>query len=404
MQAKITKRLVDELVATEKPIFVFDTALAGFVLKVTPTGRRTYQLRYRMGGRSSPLKTYTIGVHGQLSPDQARRMAEGLVGDVRRGIDPATEKAKKKADDRGALTVETLSKEFLEIYGETKLKPRSYLEYERAFRKHLNPRIGRLKVRDVTHGEVERLHHAMKATPPNANRAIAALSKFFSWAIKGGYRPDRQNPCQGLEKYKEQGRERYLSAAEIAALGQAIRTCEDSGEITPWQAALFRVLLLSGLRRDELRTLEWRCVNFERSVIVLEDSKTGKRDVPISAPVLQILSELLRLEGNPYVFCGSKPGRPLVNVAKPWKRVLTLAGIDPARLHDLRHTAASIAVGAGASLVLIGGVLGHRNEKTTKRYAHLADDPIRATSEAIGERIAKALEGETAEVVPLKRQ
>src|SRR5262249_8162159 len=156
-----------------------------------------------------------------------------------------------------ALTVEALSKEFLDIYGKTKLKPRSYLEYERAFQKHINPRIGKLKVRDVTHGEVERLHHAMRVTPITANRMVAALSKFFSWAIRGGYRPDRQNPCQGLEKYKEQGRERYLSPAEIAAVGQAIRTCEEAGEITTWQAALFRVLLLTGLRRDELRTLEW---------------------------------------------------------------------------------------------------------------------------------------------------
>src|SRR5262249_2982030 len=156
--------------------------------------------------------------------------------------------------------------------------------------------------------------------------------------------------CQGLEKYKEQGRERYLAPAEIAAVGQAIRACEETDAITIWQAALFRILLLTGLRRDELRTLEWRCVGFERFVIVLEDSKTGKRDVPVSGPVLQILSELLRLEGNPYVFCGGKPRRPLVNVAKPWKRVLIVAGIDSARLHDLRHTAASVAVNAGASL------------------------------------------------------
>ena len=319
------------------------------------------------GGRGTPLRTYTMGTHGQLSPDQARRLAESLIGDVRRGIDPAAQKAKQKAYERSGLTVEVLSAEFLEVYGKAKLKPRSFVEYERAFKSHINPRIGKLKVRDVRHADVERLHHAMRTTPPTANRTIAALSKFFSWAIRSGHRPDRQNPCTGLEKYKEQARERYLSPAEIAAVGRGIRMCEQVGDITPWQAALLRLLLLTGLRRDELRTLEWRNVDFDRGVILLEDTKTGRRDVPISGQVVKALRGVPTLDGNPFVFCGSKRGQPIVNIAKPWKRVMEAARIAPARLHDLRHTVASVGVLAGASLLLIGGVLGHRNERTTKR-------------------------------------
>ena len=202
MKKKITKQRVDETPPAEKPVFIFDTELAGFVLKITPAGRKIYQFRYRMGGRNTPLKTYTIGKHGSLTPDQARRIAQTLLGDVRRGIDPAAEKAKKQSEDRGALTVEMLSAEFLEIYGQTKLKPRSLEEYDRAFRSHINPRIGGMRVRDISHGDVDRLHHAMRATPPTANRTVAALSKFFSWAIRGGYRPDHQNPCRGLESTK----------------------------------------------------------------------------------------------------------------------------------------------------------------------------------------------------------
>jgi hypothetical protein len=315
MKAKITKRLVDETLPAEKPVFIFDTELAGFVLKITSAGRKTYQFRYRMGGRNTPLRTYTVGKHGSLTPDQARRMAQTLLGDVRRGIDPAAEKAKKESEDRGALTVEMLSAEFLEIYGQTKLKPRSLEEYDRAFRSHINPRIGQLKVRDVSHGDVERLHHAMRATPATANRTVAALSKFFSWAMRGGYRPDRHNPCSGLEKYKEQPRERYLSPSEIAVLGDAIRKCETDGELTPWQAALFRALLLTD---------------------------------------------------------------------------------------DLRHTAASIGVASGASLALIGGVLGHKSQQTTQRYAHLSDDPVRAVSDDIANRIDRTMEGKGAEIIKLK--
>ncbi len=275
MKAKITKRLVDATRAVEqKPVFVFDTELAGFVLKVTPTGGQTYQLRYRMGGRGAPLRTYTIGRHGPLTPEQARKIAEGLLGDIARGIDPAAVKKQKRADDRGALTIAALSAEFLEIYGTTKLKPRTLVEYQRAFKAHIIPKIGCLKVRDTSHGDVERLHHAMRDMPPTANRTAAVLSKFFSWAIRSGHRPDRINPVNGLEKYKEQARERYLSPAEIAALGEAIRSCQASLDISPWHAGLFRCLLLTGMRRDELRTLEWRSVDINRAVFMLEDFKS----------------------------------------------------------------------------------------------------------------------------------
>jgi integrase len=275
-------------------------------------------------------------------------------------------------------------------------------EYDRAFRSQINPRIGGMRVRDVSHGDVDRLHHAMRSTPPTANRTVAALSKFFSWAIRGGYRPDHQNPCRGLEKFKEHPRKRYLASSEIAAVGDAIRACEADGRLNIWQAGLIRALLLTGLRRDELRTLEWRCVDLDRAVLILEDPKTEPRDVPISAPLQLLLSGLMRIEGNPYVFPGNKPGRPLVNLAKPWRRVLIEAGIDPTRIHDLRHTAASIAVGAGASLPLIGGVLGHKSPQTTARYAHLSDDPVRAVSEEIAGRVDRTMEGKTADVTPFK--
>ncbi len=405
MKAKITKRLVDDAQAVGgKPLFVFDSDLAGFVLKVTPTGRKTYQLRFRMGGRTTPLKTYTIGKHGPLAPDQARGIAEGLIGDISRKIDPATAKARKQAEDRGVPTVETLSAEFLDIHGKTKLKPRTLEEYGRAFRTYINPKIGSMKVRDVAHGDVERLHHAMRTMPTSANRTVAALSKFLSWAIRGGYRPDRDNPCRGLEKFKEQARKRYLSPAEIAAVGEAIRSCEQAGIITPWHAGLFRCLLLTGMRRDELRKLEWGWVDLERNVFALPDSKVGRRDIPIAAPVLQVLADLPRVDGNPHVFCGAKAGQPIINIAKAWKRVLKAAGIAHARPHDLRHTAASVGVTSGASLVLVGAVLGHRNSKTTERYSHLSDDPVRATSEAIAQRIWAAMDMPTENAIPLPKR
>lgn len=238
-----------------------------------------------------------------------------------------------------------------------------------------------------------------------ANRALAVLSKLLSWAASRGYR-EGDNPCRSVEKFKEVARRRYLAPVEIAKLGEAIRRCESDGSITQHMAAFFRVLLLTGLRKDELRLLTWDRIYLERRVLVLGDldSKSGRRDVPLSGPVLQIFSNLPRLGNNPFVFVGKRSHRPFVNASKPWARLLAVAGIEAARIHDLRHTAASIAVSTGASLLLIGGVLGHRSPQTTQRYAHLSDDPVRAVSDAIAERMTSALAGDSGDVVPLRKK
>ena len=242
--------------------------------------------------------------------------------------------------------------------------------------------------------------------PPQANRTVSILSSFFTWCILNGYRPDRQNPCEGVPKFKEVPRERYLSPKEIGAVGQAIVDAVTNSDISPAHAAYFRCLMLTGLRRDELRTLQWSGVDFDRCTIELLDPKVSdkgrdRRTVPVSAPVLEILASLHRTVANPFVFPGKLTGKPLVNVAKAWKRILARSGIAATRPHDLRHTAASLGIAGGASLELIGGVLGHRSSQTTKRYAHLAESPIRGTADLIGNKMDAALKGKSAEIVPL---
>ena len=405
MPVKLTKSRVEDAVAGKTALVLFDSEQPGFCLKVTPAGRKVFQFRYRLGGRGSPLRTYTLGQFGRpWTVERARREAQSLLGDVRRGVDPAGEKARKTIEDRGAISVAALSRDFLAIYCKTKLKPRSYVEYERAFRSYISPRLGAIKVRDLSHGDIERLHHSLRATAVTANRTIQVLSKFMSWAIRGGYRPDRQNPCQGLERFKEQPRRRYLSLAEIEAVGAAIRNLESEGTLSPWQAALFRCLLLTGMRSSELRLMQWSWVDFDAALFRLPDSKVGKRDIPIPAAVRQILQQLPRIEDCPYVFAGRAVGKPLANTRWPWGLILGNAGIAHARPHDLRHSAASIGVSTGASLLLIGGVLGHKSQQTTQRYAHLSDDPVRATSEAIAERVASALARQPGDVVPMRRR
>lgn len=399
MRAKITKRSADatrdQAATAGKPIVLFDTEQSGFVLKASPSGNRTYQFRYRMGGRGTPLRTYTIARHGDITPEQARRQAQALLGDVRKGIDPAAQKATRAAEARGAVTLAAVAADFLDVHVRAKRKPSTIAEYERLLRALILPSLGARRFGEISSSDIERWHHGMRTTPYQANRALAVLSKIMSW---GGSRGHRQgdNPCRPVERFKELPRKRYLSPAEIARVGEAIRALEDNGGLSPHIAAFFRVLLLTGMRKDELRLLEWRRVDFARAVIVLGDSdaKGGARDVPMSAPVMQVLSSLPRLKGNDFVFIGKRVGRPVVNVSKAWARVLGAAGIDRARIHDLRHTAASVGVAAGVSLTLIGGVLGHKSHQTTARYAHLSDDPVRASSEEIAYRIAQALGGE----------
>lgn len=403
MSVKLTKANVTNAHTPDKPLFLFDTELPGFCLKVTKAGRKVFQLRYRVAGRSSTLRTYTIGQFSKpWTVETARKEAQALLGDVRRQIDPAAEKKRKAIADAGAVTVEALSREFLNMYASQMLKPRSYVEYERAFRGYINPQLGSIRVRDLAHGDVRRLHHAMRNTAVTANRTIQVLSKFMSWAIEGNYRTDRLNPCKGLKKYREEPRKRYLSLSEMEAVGTAIRDLEASRRLSPWQAALFRCLLLTGMRSSELRLMKWAWVDVAGAYFRLPDSKSGARDIPIAGPVLRILQQLPRIEGCPYVFAGRTAGKPLANTRWPWQIIANKAEIKAARIHDLRHSAASIGVSANISLLLIGGVLGHKSSQTTQRYAHRGADPLRATSETIAEHVSKAMEGTSDEVVQLQ--
>jgi len=171
-------------------------------------------------------------------------------------------------------------------------------------------------------------------------------------------------------------------------------------------AAAIRLLLFTGARLNEILTLRWDEVDLEAGLLRLRDSKTGKKDVVLNAPAKAILAGLPRIEGNPYVIVGAKDGAHRVDLNKPWQVVRKLAGLDGVRIHDLRHTLASHGRAAGVSLSVVGGLLGHKNTATTAGYAHLWDDPLREASSKIGDRIARAMDGDTtggAEVVPLRK-
>ena len=386
---RITKRAVDAIEPRSVDAYLWDQDLPGFGLKVTPAGRKVYLVQYRLGGRKGRTRRVTIGRHGELTPTQARAEAKRLLGEIAAGRDPASDRDNTKADK----TLGNVLAQFMAEHVRSKLKAGSALEYERAARLYILPKLGWRPIGEIKRQDIAKLHHELADKPYQANRTLALLSKFFNWAEKHGLRADGSNPCRHVEKYRENRRERFLSQAELGRLGDALREAERDKTCSPWVVAAIRLLTFTGARRNEILTLRWDHVSEEHKSLMLPDSKTGRKAVHLNAPALAVLHAIPRLEGNPYVICGERPGRHLVNLEKPWRRIRKAAKLDDVRLHDLRHSFASVAASGGQSLVMIGKMLGHSQPATTARYAHLADDPVKAASETVGRRIASAMEG-----------
>ena len=376
----------------------WDDQLRGLGVRITAAGVKAYVLNYRVDGRERRM---TLGRVAELSLAAARKLASEQMALVRKGIDPLGQRDAR----RNAPMVAELFDRYLSDHARPNKKPRSVEEDERLIRLHLSPAFGRRKVAEITRDEIDRWHKSMKATPGAANRARALLSKAMNLAEVWGWRPDGSNPVRHIKRFKEsEGAERFLSPAEMRALGEALRAYEAEGG-SPYAAAAIRLLALIGARKSEVLSLRWDWVDFEAARLNLPDSKTGKKVIHLNAAALAVLAALPRIAGNPHVFPGGKDDGHLVDIKRPWMLVREGAGLGDVRLHDLRHSFASLGAGSGMGLPIIGALLGHKEARTTQRYAHLADDPLRAASEAIGGQVAAALRGEdAAEVIELKRQ
>lgn len=378
---KITKRLVDATEGQASDLFVWDSDLAGFGLKVTPAGRKVFVLQYRIGRKSRRM---TLGAYGALTVDQARSLAQSNLRLVARGDDPMAEREAK----RDEKTTGELLDQFLADHADAKLKGRSSAEYRRLAQTLVPTKLRRMPIAEVARADLSKLHNSLSGTPYQANRLLAVLRKFFNWCERDGYRPDHSNPALHVQPFKERKRERFLSPAEIAHLGSVLSAIEMEGAHGPHVVAAIRLLLLTGARLNEVLGMRWEWIDWEASLVRLPDSKTGAKTVFLNAPALQVLSGTPRLADNPYVICGQKKGERLINLQKPWQAIRARAGLNDVRIHDLRHSFASIAVASGMSLPMIGKLLGHSQPQTTARYAHLADDPMRAASDQIGQRFA----------------
>jgi integrase len=385
MRMKLTKRAVEGLAAGESDLLMWDEAVRGFGVKVTPKGARVYLLQYWFGGRA---RRVTIGRHGDLTLEEARRKALALRSAVADGGDPAG----IRAIDRAVPLLAEFAERYLSDHAAVKKKPLSLAADERNLRNHILPAMGRLKVSAITRTDVVRFHQRMKAKPGAADRCLALLSKMFNLAEKWGIRPDGSNPCRHVEKYPERSLERFLSLAELARLGAVLREAEENGE-HPSVIGALRMLTLTGCRRSEVLTLRWEHVDLGGGCLRLPSSKTGRRVVPLGAPALAVLAALPQREDNPFVLPGRSQGGHYVGLEKAWRRLRERAELSDVRLHDLRHSFASAAAAMGEGLPVIGAILGHADPSTTKRYTHFSNDPLRAAADRISGTIAAAFGG-----------
>lgn len=430
MRGKLTKRSVEALKSDVRDQFIWDTEIPGFGCKVTPKGARIYVLQYGRRGRDYRV---TIGRHGSdVTAEQARLEAYRLRGIIATGENPAINRTR----ERSISTVADLGERYMIEYAEEHKKPSAIAQDRRNLDNHILPLVGKLLISSVEAADVARVMRDVAAGKTRkdektklrgrrivrggeivANRVQALLSKMFELAEEWKLRPKGSNPCRGLKHYVENKVERFLSTDELARLGAALaaaecerptinevhenatsikKRCGGQRRIgsrceRPSVIAAIRLLLFTGCRVGEILSLQWSHVHLDRRLLLLPDSKTGAKAVYLSEPAIQVLASVKRDPNSNYVLAGTSPGKPIVSLRKPWVNLCAAAKIQGLRLHDLRHSFASIGAADGLSLQMIGALLGHTQPSTTARYAHLAASPLHEAVDAIGAKIAAAM-------------
>jgi integrase len=380
---KLTEAAVKRLPAPAKGNRItYDPALPGFGVRVTAAGHRAFVLTY--WNRAGRQRRYTIGAFPDWSVTGAREEARLLKRRIDQGGDPLAE----LEAERGAPAVNDLIGRFLEEHVSRK-RSSTQADYRIAIERHIRPAIGSKKVAEVTWADCDALHRKLTKAgkPTQANRVAAVTSKMFALAIKWRLRLD--NPAKGIERNPETKRKRYATPAELQRLMSALDQHPD-----PQGADIFRLLMLTGCRTHEAMGARWDALDLDAGIWTKLGATTKQKSdhvTPLSEASRQLLGKLRDQTNSEWVFPApdSSTGHR-VTIAKSWRLLCKSAKISGLRAHDLRHSFASQLVNQGASLPLIGALLGHTQAQTTARYAHLFDDPQRAAVERVGAVISNA--------------
>jgi integrase len=385
--AKLTKQLVDSAKAPEpgsgKPyIYYWDNEVKGFGLRVTASNIKTYIIRYRNQSRKQHI--INLGRHGVLTAIKARELAKQKLADVACGSNPAEERHQSKT----APTVADLATDYINRHAIPRKRPKSVKSDQSQIDRLILPQIGTQKIKDITYRDIESLVLSKSKTPYAANRLRALLSIMFNKAIAWNW--ITINPVTHVRKFDEHKVERWLSEQELDRLLNVLAQHQNQRA-----ANAVRLLILTGARRGEVLSATWDQFNFEDGVWIKESHQTKQKKferTPLSSPAISLLQTMKseQEKDEQFLFPGNSKDAPLTDIKKFWAGVRSEVGIEDVRIHDLRHTFGSHLASSGMSLLIIGKLLGHTQQSTTQRYAHLADEPVRTATNQFGEIFERA--------------
>jgi integrase len=407
-QKRLTPQLINSLKGDPKGEYsVQDSIEPSLTVRVRQSGKKSFQVRYRPKGRRGQPKRYTIGNTEALSLSEARQEAERIRALVTLNQDPAAEKSAKLKE----MTIGELCDLYLEEGTATK-KASTLATDKGRIERHIKPLLRKKLVTEITSADIEKFMRDVAAGKTatdlktgsrgraiveggkgTATRTVGLLGGILSFAQRRKLRSD--NPVRGVKRYADKKNERFLSEVELQRLGEAISEYETEGGNSS-AIAILRLLALTGARKTEISALQWNEVDLERGCLKLADSKTGAKILPIGRPAALILETLLDRKNSKFVFPAEAGDRHFQGTEKVWVKIREKAGLKDVRLHDLRHSFASVAIAKGNALPIIGKLLGHADTKTTSRYAHLADDPVKQAADQISTAISNALTGKKA--------
>lgn len=363
---KLTKKIVDAITPEAKETWVWDSELEGFGVRTQPTGRKTYVVRYRTKTAAKTQRKQTIARCSDVTPDKAREMARKVFAQVAEGKDPV---ADRKAEIN-APTIADLEARYAKEHAKPFKKEASAALDEKNWRLHILPTLKNKKVKEVTRADILKLHGSLSEMPATANQVIALLSKAFNLAEDWEWRGRNTNPCHKIKKYDINQRELILTQDQIFNLSESLNTLSEAKKISQPMANLVRLLMVTGCRLREIMHAKTSWIDKERNLLLLPDSKVGKRNIALSPTSMTIILKIMEVEQE-WLIPSSNPKQPMTTPYKYWDVIKKHAGLpSELRIHDLRHTAGSLGHLAGMSQKEIQIMLGHKQMSTTERYLH----------------------------------
>lgn len=399
MRCNLTEKRIRDAKPGPKQYLLWDQRVRGLGVLINPKTPATFVLQYRtLAGKT---RRVTLARTEEMTLENARHRAARELVRIRDGEpDPATRRAKV----RETPTVAELWRRFETQHAPTRITngrmtERTVKEYRHQMRKHILPAIGPVPVADVTRGDIEAIV-APLAGKVQHNRVLALVSRLFTLAEHWEWRPQRTNPARGIERVREEARDRVLSSDELAALASALIDLEEAHR--PAVSAI-RFAAVTGLRiKSEVLSIRWEDVAFDTGRLTLPKTKTGRRGHDLPSAARQIMADLPRI--NEWVFA-SRGGAPTGDrhTRTIFKKACRAAGLEDVRLHDLRRTVMTNAAMAGVGTHVLRDLLGHKTTAMADRYIRSVGSPVRDAREQIGAAMAAMMEGKSGEVVPLRR-